>query len=237
MAAPTAVLIPALDEEQAIARVLAELPAAHCHQVIVIDNGSRDRTADVARSTGAEVVLEPTRGYGNACLAGLARVHPDTEVVAFLDGDHSDYPEDLPLLTGPIYEGRADLVLGSRTLLAANREFLPIHQRWGNAAALALVRLLAGRAFTDFGPFRAIGRSQLAALEMQDRTWGWNVEMQIKALHAGLAVEEVAVRYRDRIGTSKISGTVRGTVTAGSRILWTVLRHSLPGPEAGPSRR
>ena len=227
MPEPTAVLIPALNEEPAIARVIAEIPRARCHRIIVIDNGSRDRTAEAARGAGAEVVQEPRRGYGHACRAGLACLGPETEVVAFLDADHSDYPAELTALTAPIYEGRADFVLGSRTLRPENEPFLAAHQRWGNRLAVGLIRMLHGHAFTDLGPFRAIRRAALDALALRDTTWGWNVEMQIEALRAGLRIVEVPVRYRERIGRSKISGTVRGSVNAGARILFTVARLTL----------
>src|SRR5438552_12407022 len=225
MAEPTSVLIPALDEEESIAQVIAEIPRESCHQILVVDNGSRDRTAVRAREAGAEVVREPRRGYGRACRAGLRRLQPATEVVVFLDADHSDFPSELPLLTGPLYAGRADLVLGSRSLRSENRRFLRWHQSWGNRLALALVRLFYGQRFTDFGPFRAIRRSALEGLRLRDPTWGWNVEMQIKAAGAGLRIEEVALRYRERIGRSKISGTFLGSMRAGSKILWTILRH------------
>jgi glycosyltransferase involved in cell wall biosynthesis len=223
MTQATTVVIPALDEEEAIARVIAEIPRGSCHQIIVVDNGSRDDTAGAARAAGAEVVSEPRRGYGRACLSGLERLRADTEVVVFLDGDHSDYPEELPLLTGPIYAGRADLVLGSRLLRRENLQFLPAHQVWGNRLALALLRRIYDRSFSDFGPFRAIRRGALERLRLTASTWGWNVEMQIRAIEAGLRVEEVAVRYRARVGRSKISGTLLGSIRAGTRILLTIL--------------
>jgi glycosyltransferase involved in cell wall biosynthesis len=226
MPEPTTVLIPALNEEASICKVLAEIPRPYCHQIIVVDNGSEDATGRVSREAGAEVVFEPRRGYGFACLAGLARLRSDTAVVAFLDADHSDYPSDLPDLTSPIYGGACDLVLGSRALIAENRAYLPLHQRWGNEAVLILLRALYGRRFTDLGPFRAIRVPSLRRLNMADTTWGWNVEMQIKAVQNGLRIREVPVRYRERIGRSKISGTVRGSLAAGFKILYALVRYS-----------
>lgn len=221
---PTSVLIPALNEERAIGKVIQEIPAQFCHQIIVIDNGSQDETAQVAAQAGAEVVREPKRGYGRACLAGLRHLRADTRVVVFLDADHSDYPEELGKLTRPIYEDRYDFVLGSRLLRAENLTFLRSHQLWGNRLVLSLLRLLYGRRFSDLGPFRAIRRDSLEKLGLKDATWGWNVEMQIKSVQAGLRIHEVPVRYRKRIGQSKISGTFRGSMAAGFRILYTLFR-------------
>lgn len=220
---PTTVLIPALDEELAIARVIGEISSGRCHQIIVVDNGCRDRTAERARAAGAEVVREPRRGYGHACLAGLRRVRAGTEVIAFLDADGSDYPADLHRLTAPIYRGDCDLVIGTRMLDSESRRHLRLHQRAGNRAVLALVRLLYGARFSDLGPFRAIRASSIAALELRDRTWGWNLEMQLRAVALRLRVEEVPVRYRQRLGRSKISGSLVGSVRAGSRLLWTLV--------------
>ena len=222
---PTSVIIPTLNEEKSIGRVIEEIPPQFCHQIIVIDNGSQDDTARVAAEAGVQVVVEPKRGYGHACLAGLRHVRADSRVVAFLDGDHSDYPEQLAELTGPIYEDRFDFVMGSRILRVENLAFLRGHQLWGNRLTLHLLRLFYGARFSDLGPFRAIRRESLEQLSMKDTTWGWNVEMQIKAIRAGLRIHEVPVRYRERIGHSKISGTFSGSMAAGFRILYTLLRH------------
>lgn len=220
-----AVLIPALDEEQAIAQVLAAIPPGLAQEVVVVDNGSTDRTAEVARSLGARVVSEPRRGYGQACLSGLAALGP-VEIVVFLDGDYSDFPEEMPALLEPILRGEADLVIGSRVLGEREAGALLPQQRLGNALATWLIRLFFGVRYTDLGPFRAIRTEALDRLRMQDRNYGWTVEMQVKAARAGLRLAEVPVRYRRRLGTSKISGTLKGTLKAGHKIIATILRHS-----------
>jgi hypothetical protein len=217
------VVIPARNEEASIGLVLDEIPRDAVAEVIVVDNGSTDRTAEVAREHGATVVHESTPGYGAACLAGIARVAESSNVVVILDADHSDYPEDLRALLAPIAAGDADLVIGSRTLGGAEPGALPWNQRFGNRLACALMRGLYGVRATDMGPFRAIRRDALASLEMQDRTFGWNVEMHAKAVIAGLPIKEVPVRYRRRVGKSKISGTVGGTIRAGTKIIGTIL--------------
>jgi len=222
-------ILPARDEEQALPFVLRELPAGLVRRTVVVDNGSRDRTAEVARAAGAEVVHEPRPGYGQACLAGIAaldRPGPGDapalgpgDVVAFLDADHSDYPEELPAIVGPVLDGRADFVIGSRILGGAGmRALLP--QAWfGNRLACLLMRLFFGARYTDLGPFRALRWEALRGLGMVDRTFGWTIEMQLKAHAQGLRVLEVPVRYRSRIGRSKITGTVGGTLRAGCKIL------------------
>ncbi|MBI2505838.1 MAG: glycosyltransferase family 2 protein [Candidatus Latescibacteria bacterium] len=220
-----AVLIPALDEEQAIVQVLAAIPSGLAQEVVVVDNGSTDRTAEVARNLGARVVSEPRRGYGQACLSGLASLGP-VEIVVFLDGDYSDYPEEMPALLEPILRGEADLVIGSRVLGKREPGALLLQQRLGNALATWLIRLLFGVRYTDLGPFRAIRTDALRRLQMQDRNYGWTVEMQVKAARAGLRLAEVPVRYRRRLGVSKISGTLKGTLKAGYKIIATILRHS-----------
>ncbi|MCC7260889.1 MAG: glycosyltransferase family 2 protein [Candidatus Latescibacteria bacterium] len=219
-----AVLIPALNEEQAIAQVLAAIPAGLAQEVVVVDNGSTDRTAEVARRLGARVVSEPRRGYGQACLSGLAALQP-AEIVVFLDGDFSDFPEEMPTLLAPILRDEADLVIGSRVLGQREAGALLPQQRLGNALATGMIRLLFGVRYTDLGPFRAIRASSLARLQMQDQTYGWTVEMQVKAARVGLRLAEVPVRYRRRVGTSKISGTLVGTLKAGYKIIATILRY------------
>jgi glycosyltransferase involved in cell wall biosynthesis len=195
--------------------------------VIVVDNGSTDRTAQVARAHGAQVVHEPHRGYGSACLAGMAALAPDVTVVAFMDGDGSDDPADLPRLLEPIVRGDADMVLGSRVLGERETGALTPQQRFGNALATVLLRALHGARYSDLGPFRAIRREALDRLGMRDTSFGWTVEMQIKAARHGLRVQEIPVHYRKRrAGQSKISGTLRGTISAGAKITWTIFRYS-----------
>lgn len=227
------VVIPALDEEAAIGKVVAAIPS-WVDAIVVADNGSRDRTAEVARAAGAIVVTETSPGYGAACLAGLAAL-PATDIVVFLDGDYSDYPEDMPTLVDPILAGRADLVIGSRVLGRAEKGALTPQQRLGNGLATWLIRMIWRARYTDLGPFRAIRRAALDGLAMADRDFGWTVEMQIKAAEAGLAHVEVPARYRPRIGVSKISGTILGTVRAGTKILAIIARHALRGAIARQS--
>ena len=189
-----------------------------------MDNGSTDRTAEVAASLGARVVREARRGYGSACLRGIAEARaPD--VVVFLDGDFSDYPEEMTGLLQPIQNEQADLVIGSRTLGKREKDALPAHARFGNRLASLLIRWFFGHRYTDLGPFRAIRYSSLMTLQMTDSNFGWTVEMQIKALGRGLRVQEVAVSYRKRIGQSKISGTIAGSVKAGMKIIWTIFKY------------
>ncbi|MFQ5670190.1 MAG: glycosyltransferase family 2 protein [Acidobacteriota bacterium] len=220
-------IIPALNEEASLPLVLAGLPRERLARVLVVDNGSRDHTAEVARASGAEVTSEPRRGYGRACLAGLrALAAQPPEIVVILDADYSDRPEELPRLLDPIQEGRADLVIGSRLMGEREPGALPPHVLWGNRLATGLIRLLHRVHFTDLGPFRAIRWEALRRLRMQDPNFGWNVEMQIKAIRLGLRCVEVPVSYRKRVGVSKISGTVRGTLQAGTKILFSVGKYS-----------
>ena len=224
-----ALVIPALNEEQALAKLLDELPPSLFARVIVVDNGSTDATVAVARRGGAEVVEEPRRGYGRACLAGLARLGLDTDIVVFMDADGSDVPAEAARLIEPIFRGEADLVIGSRALGGAEPGSLRWAQRWGNRLAVGLIRLFYGFRYTDLGPFRAIRWRSLQTLDMRDTNFGWTVEMQVKALQRGLRVAERPVSYRVRIGKSKISGTIGGTVKAGIKILWTIARLRVPG--------
>ena len=221
------VVIPALDEELALPRVLSEVPRAVVRRVVVADNGSTDRTVEVAEAAGAEVVHEPERGYGAACLRALAHLAVDPpDIVVFLDGDYSDHPGELPVLVDPILRGAADLVIGSRVTGALEPGALTVQQRVGNAIACRALRWMYGVQYTDLGPFRAIRWTTLEALQMRDRNFGWTVEMQIKAAKRRVRYAEVPVSYRARIGVSKISGTLRGSVTAGAKILWLLGRYA-----------
>ena len=224
MSARISLLIPALNEEASIGRVLSNLPADLFSQVLVVDNGSTDRTAEVARAHGATVVREPRRGYGRACLAGLAALDPQAEIVVFMDADSSDVPGEAGSLLEPIVSGRAELVIGSRVLGRAEPGALAPHQRFGNRLATTLLAWLYGFRYTDLGPFRAIRADRLRHLGMSDGDFGWTIEMQVRAVRSGLRVLEVPVSYRRRIGTSKISGNLRSSLAAGRKIIATILR-------------
>lgn len=226
-----AVVIPALDEEASIGRVLADIPDV-AEEVVVVDNGSTDATAHVARQHGARVVTEPRRGYGAACLAGIAALGHHVDVVVFLDADYSDRPEEMLSLLEPIRRGVADLVVGSRVRGLAAPGSLTMPQRFGNALACVLLRLFFGVTYTDLGPFRAIRHRALMRLGMRDRNYGWTVQMQARAARLGLRSAEVPVSYRRRVGRSKISGTVRGVVGAGTKILSTIFSEALRGRRA-----
>ena len=220
-------IIPAQNEEASIGMVVSELPPELLRDVIVVDNGSTDSTADAARAAGATVLSEPRTGYGWACMRGidyLAQNPPD--VVVFMDGDRSDYPSDLPAVVRPIVDGEADLVIGSRTIGGRERGALLPQAVVGNRFACAVIRAVSGVQFTDLGPFRAIRYSDLVALDLQEMRYGWTVEMQIKAVKSGLRCVEVPVSYRKRIGRSKVTGTVSGTIKASARILWVLARYA-----------
>jgi len=219
------VIIPALNEEQSIGKVIDSLPN-WVDEIIVADNGSTDGTARTAEQHGARVVREPRRGYGAACLAAMARLR-DPEVVVFLDGDFSDFPEETALLVDPILSEEADLVIGSRVLGVREPGALTFQAQFGNWIACRLIHLIWNARYTDLGPFRAIRHSALVSLGMRDRDYGWTVEMQIKAAMRGMRVKEVPVSYRRRIGKSKVSGTVRGVVGAGVKILGTIFLASV----------
>jgi glycosyltransferase involved in cell wall biosynthesis len=220
-----AVVIPALNEEQAIGYVLDELPKEKIEQIIVADNGSTDKTAEVARRKGADVVFEPVRGYGAACLRGLSRLRDDIDVVVFLDGDYSDYPEELSLIVEPILNNRADMVIGSRSRGEHERGSLTPQQVFGNWLATRLIKILWGFDYSDLGPFRAIRAESLKQLQMRDNNFGWTVEMQIKAVKQRLRIEEVPVRYKKRRGQSKVSGTISGSLKAGFKILYLIAKY------------
>jgi len=222
--AKVSVIIPAFNEEPSIALVLNALPKDRLHEIIVVDNGSTDDTAKIAAAHGARVVQEPRKGYGAACLKGISELG-DPDIVVFLDGDFSDYPEELVQLIQPIEAGQKDFVLGSRMILSASRRALLPQARFGNQLAVFLIRLFFGHRFTDLGPFRAIRTKSLQALGMRDTNFGWTVEMQIKAVQHGLRIEEIPVQYRDRVGVSKITGTVSGTLKAGTKIIYTIFRY------------
>ncbi|WP_045688557.1 glycosyltransferase family 2 protein [Hymenobacter sp. AT01-02] len=224
------VIIPAYNEEKSIANVLAEIPAGLVREVMVVDNNSTDRTGEVAEAVGATVLRENRPGYGYACLAGMARCFgrpapEQPDIIVFLDGDYSDYPEEMTALVAPILRGEADMVIGSRALGQREAGSMLPQQIFGNWLATNLLRRLYGAQFTDLGPFRAIRREALQRINMQDTTYGWTVEMQLKAARLKLRSVEVPVRYRRRIGISKVSGTVKGTLGAGYKILWTIFRY------------
>lgn len=214
------VIVPALNEAGAIGNVVRGA-LRHVDQVIVADNGSTDETAAIARRAGATVVSEPVAGYGRACLAGVAAAG-DADVLIFMDGDGSDRPDDLPRLISSIVRGEMDFVIGSRALGTPEAGSLTLPQRWGNWLACRLMAWIWGGRYTDLGPMRAIRRDAYERLAMSAPTFGWTVEMQVRALKAGLRYTDIPVNYRARIGTSKISGTVKGVVMAGAYILGTI---------------
>ena len=218
------VIIPTHNEAQAIERVLADLPSDLTTEVIVVDSNSTDGTPEIASKIGARVLQEPRRGYGRACLTGMAAA-TSPDVVVFLDGDYSDRPSELPILLAPISEGRADITLGSRLHGKRIAGALPWHQAFGNHLAAGLIRLLYGIKVTDLGPFRAGRADILRALALEETTYGWAVEMILKGALAGLRVVEVPVSYHPRIGKSKISGTLKGTIGAGWFILSLIVRY------------
>lgn len=224
----TFLILPAHNEEASLPLVLRDVPPGVITEVVVVDNASTDRTAEVARQAGATVIPCSARGYGNACLAGLAYVRTrQPEVVAFLDADYSDYPEELVDLLAPILRNEADFVCGSRMIRPEARRALLPQARFGNQLACTLMRWRWGTRWTDLGPFRAIRWEALERLHMQDPTFGWTIEMQIKAAQAGVRAHEVPVSYRKRVGVSKITGTLSGTVRASIKILWTLARYGL----------
>ena len=222
------IIIPAYNEEKSIPFVLNDIPKDWVRDIIVCNNASTDRTAEVAAANGATVVNQPLKGYGNACLAGMAHIAAKAEkpdIVVFLDGDYSDHPDELPVLIAPITEGGMDMVIGSRSTGIRESGSMTPQQVFGNWLATFLIRLFFGYTFTDLGPFRAIRYDKLLEINMIDKNYGWTVEMQIKAAKKKMRCTEVPVTYRRRIGVSKVSGTVKGTIMAGYKIILTIFRY------------
>ncbi len=223
------VIIPAYNEQDSIGNVLKDIPKALVREVIVCNNASTDNTKSVALQNGATVVDQPLKGYGNACLKGIAHIkakplNEQPDIIVFLDGDYSDHPEEMTKLVDPILEKDMDMVIGSRALGNMESGAMMPQQIFGNWLATNLIRLFYNYNFTDLGPFRAIKWNQLIAIDMQDKTFGWTVEMQVKAAKHKLKCTEVAMTYRKRIGVSKVSGTLKGTILAGHKILWTIFK-------------
>jgi len=224
-----AIIIPAFNEEKSIAKVINSIPAKVNALVLVCNNGSTDNTEYVAKNAGATVLTENNKGYGHACLKGMEylrkqRINPD--IVVFLDGDFSDYPEEMPLLIEEIERG-ADIVIGSRALGRAEKGAMTQPQIFGNWLSGKLIKLIWGVNLSDLGPFRAIKWNKLLELNMQDKTYGWTVEMQIKAIKQKMIYKEVSVNYRKRIGQSKVSGTIKGAFMAGIKILYTIFKYAI----------
>jgi glycosyltransferase involved in cell wall biosynthesis len=222
------VIIPAYNEEQSIAKVVQAIPKKLVKTIVVANNNSKDNTKIQAEMAGAIVVDEPRPGYGYACLKGIDflsnHIKPQ-DIVVFLDGDFSDYPEEIPDIINPILNNKADLVIGSRALGVKEKNSMTIPQEFGNWLATKLIKWFYGVKFTDLGPFRAITWLHLQQINMQDKTYGWTVEMQIKAAKQGLRCMEVPVKYRKRIGVSKVSGTVKGVILAGYKIIWMIFKN------------
>ena len=218
------VIIPAYNEESSIGLVLDALPKKKIHEIIVVDNNSSDNTAFVAKEHGARVVKEDRKGYGSACLKGIEELS-SPDIVVFLDGDFSDYPEEIVSLLEPIEKGEMDFVLGSRMLISESRMALLPQARYGNQLAVFLIKIFFSHSYTDLGPFRAIRYNSLIEIGMQDTNFGWTVEMQIKAVKNKLRIIEIPVNYRQRVGVSKITGTISGTFQAGTKIIYTILKY------------
>lgn len=222
------VIIPAFNEARAIGRVVGDIPAGLAHEVVVVNNASTDETVENATAAGATVLTEPRRGYGYACLRGIDYARgKNPDVLVFLDGDYSDHPDEMIRIVEPILSGRADFVVGSRMLGRREPGAMLPQALVGNRIACFLMRLFWGARFTDLGPFRSIRFDALEALGMRDTTYGWTIEMQIRAVRAGLRFEEVPVSYRRRIGVSKVTGTLAGTLKASAKILWTIGRFAM----------
>ncbi|MEQ6166896.1 MULTISPECIES: glycosyltransferase family 2 protein [unclassified Ekhidna] len=222
------VIIPAFNEQNAVGMVIDEIPKDRVSEIIVVDNGSTDDTFEQAQSRGATTLKEPNRGYGNACLKGMAHIASSPtkpDIVVFLDGDHSDYPEQLVDLVKPIIKDQVDLVIGSRALGQKEKGSMTPQQVFGNWLATALIKRFYGKKYTDLGPFRAIKYESLLTIDMKDRTYGWTVEMQLKAAKLNLRTVDIPVNYRQRIGVSKVSGTIKGTLGAGYKIIYTIFKY------------
>ena len=222
------VIIPAFNEENGVGQVISEIPGDIVNEIVVVNNASTDKTARIAAAAGATVLNEPLRGYGRACLKGveyLKNSNPRPDIIVFIDADYSDYPEEIRKLINPILTEGVELVIGSRALGQKEKGSMTPQQIFGNWLATRLLTLLYKASFTDLGPFRAIRFSSLLDLDMEDKTYGWTVEMQLKAAKRKMRWKEVPVRYRKRIGFSKISGTVKGTVMAGYKIIATIIRY------------
>ena len=222
------VIIPAYNEEASIGKVIAEIPD-FVSEVIVVDNNSTDNTSEIAKNAGATVLFQPKAGYGNACLKGMEYISDKEikpEIVVFLDGDYSDYPSELTKIVAPILENDIDFVVGARVKALREAGSMTFPQRFGNALATRLMKLFFNSKFTDLGPFRAIKYDKLLALNMEDKTYGWTVEMQLKVLKKKFTYVEVPVKYKNRIGTSKVSGTVKGAIFAGVKILSWIFKYS-----------
>ena len=222
------VIIPALNEQNAIGHVIEEIPKDWITEIIVVDNGSTDQTFTTAQELGVIVLKESKRGYGSACLKAidhLSKRNLKPDVVVFIDADYSDYPAELVKLVDPIINGVADMVIGSRTLGIKEPGSMMPQQIFGNWLATTLISYFYGTDYTDLGPFRAIKYDALMQLKMGDKTYGWTVEMQIKAIKNKLNIQEVAVNYRKRIGISKVSGTFKGTILAGYKIISTIIKY------------
>ena len=222
------VIIPAYNEEKSIAKVILDVPKNLVKEIIVGNNNSNDNTALEAKNAGATVVDAPISGYGNACLKGIDYLKDKAkadDIIVFMDGDYSDYPEEIVKIIAPIQNNKADLVIGSRTLGIKERGAMTLPQEFGNWLATRLIKLFYGVKFTDLGPFRAITWGNLMTINMQDKTYGWTVEMQIKAAKSGLKSVEVPVTYRKRIGVSKVSGTLKGVILAGYKIIWMIFKN------------
>ncbi|WP_374670173.1 glycosyltransferase family 2 protein [Flavobacterium sp. NRK F7] len=223
------VIIPAYNEEKAIVNVIHEIPNL-VSEIIVVDNNSSDATSAVSKAAGATVLFESRKGYGYACLKGMEYIEKQNvkpDIIVFLDGDYSDYPEELLKIIDPIWHHNYDMVIGSRVKALREKGAMTPQQIFGNALATFLMKLFFNSKFTDLGPFRAIKYEKLIALQMEDKTYGWTVEMQLKALKQKLSYIEIPVRYKNRIGVSKVSGTVKGTIMAGVKIIGWILKYSL----------
>jgi glycosyltransferase involved in cell wall biosynthesis len=223
------VIIPAFNEEKSIGKVIEDIPKI-VSEIIVVNNNSTDQTSEVAKAAGATVLFQPNSGYGNACLKGMEYISEQNikpDIIVFLDGDYSDYPSELVKIVAPIIETDIDFVVGARHNKLSEKGSMTFPQRFGNKLATTLMSVFFNSKFTDLGPFRAIKYEKLLALKMEDKTYGWTVEMQLKALKKNFTYVEVPVKYRNRIGVSKVSGTVKGAIFAGIKILTWIFKYSI----------